>query len=82
MNFIKIMRGIGDYLFFGIINENKNGFHRFSILDLDVFRDHFGDKTVKANLHEMVDGTIFLSFKYEWFPKELIVKQKFEGEKQ
>lgn len=72
--FDKIMDGFGDYMFYGISNEDEDGFSCYSIIDLNVFRVH--QEKIKGDLNENQDGTKFLAYKYDSFPKELIVIQR------
>ena len=70
----KIMDGFGDYMFYGIANKTEDGFSCYSILDLDVFRAAIALKP--RSFHENQDGTQFAAFKYDHFPKGLLVSQR------
>lgn len=72
--FDKIMEGFGDYMFYGIANENKDDLVCYAIIDLSVFRSVVESKPL--SLYENQDGTRFFVFKYSSFPEELIIKRE------
>jgi len=76
--FDKIIDGFGDYMFYGIANSERDDLVCYSIIDLDVFRNHLGDSTVHAQVMENQDETKFLFFSYDQFPEELIVRSHHE----
>ena len=80
----KIISGFGRYLFYAISNKNKDGFHCFALIDLNVFRSIFY-KTVMENKGEIPlkwkerangDGSYFRPFKYTEFPDSLLIDQQ------
>lgn len=75
----KIISGWCRYLFYAIENEKGDGFHCFSLIDLNVFRNRFHQK-VKDNYGNTPwkerpngDGSWFVVFPYIDFPKELVI---------
>ena len=59
----KIREGMGDWLFYGFANK-IGGFHRWTVIDLDVFRGF--DSSSDPHDIPNSDGT---SFKAYWLPK-------------
>ena len=70
----KILAGFGDWMFYGFAHGNE--VIRWSIIDLDVFRDNYEcvDHIEKRN-H---DGTRFYAFKIGTFPEEIIIDKNFQ----
>jgi hypothetical protein len=69
----------GDFMFYGFVGPKEDGIVRWSLVDLDVFRDGviFGGATgiEKPNYTRdgRLDGTALTAFKFSRFPESLIV---------
>jgi len=71
----KVLRGFGDYMFYGIANQKRNGFLCYSIIDLDVFRKEYDISKGSSTIVNQ-DYTAFKAFCYAEFEGDLIFYRK------
>ena len=71
----KILKGFGDWMFYGFYTKDQQ-IKYYSIIDLDVFRQHHQDS--KYSQIKNYDGTIFCAYKLGSFPKNMIVDSNIE----
>lgn len=72
----KVLKGFGDYMFYGIANENRDGFLRYSIIDLEVFRRQYNLLKGRGPIYNFQDNTAFKAFDYREFSDDLIFYRK------
>lgn len=76
----KIMSGFGDFMFYGFEHQTGGRLGRWSLIDLNVFREFVFEKTVRLDsllmpgeAHDNRDGSsAFRAFRYSDFPPELV----------
>jgi hypothetical protein len=80
--YTKIMKGWGDYLFYGWVNEDDTDLIEWHLLDLQYFRLGVLDMAKKGieieRKYNDNGATEFMIFNYDMFPKELFFARSDE----
>jgi hypothetical protein len=65
----KILEGFCDYNFYSFMNQDKTGFIKYIIYDLDIFREYYN--LGMGNIYPNGDGTWLIAFNIIDFPREM-----------
>jgi len=71
----KFMDGYGDSMFYGFLNRDEDKIIKYSILDLDIFRDQA--RNVRCHIQSNGEGdSDFLAYKIGVFPLGFVLEQE------
>jgi hypothetical protein len=71
----KIMSGKGDLMLFAFAGPENTGFAKYTIIDLDQFRNWADGRThLFKHIPNSSDGTTFCAFDLRQMPREMVVK--------
>jgi len=73
----KIRKGFCDYMFYGFVDPEEKKIIKYTIIDLDVFRDQEQGMMFEHCTNGGMDSD-FIACRYSQFPANLVVKQ-WEG---
>jgi len=81
----KIIKGFGDYIFYGFSDHQENKLFAWKLADLSIFRLWFAKQLATGNfkkfLHKNTDGSSqFYSFKWSDFPLNFIIDESKDSQ--